>query len=103
MALPPRAGAHAVHRNSATALTPKGWLGSKVSTKMVSSSGISFCPEDMIAIQVALQGLAFFVITHLFADRITQGLGHPAFDLSEAVSGLDNHTRIKPPLPTYPP
>ena len=40
------------------------------------------CTEDVIAIKVALEGIAFFIIPHLFAYCVTKSLGHPTFNLT---------------------
>src|SRR6185503_7754458 len=38
--------------------------------------------EDVITVEVALDGLPLRIVAHLFANRVTQCLGHPAFDLA---------------------
>ena len=50
--------------------------------------------EDMITVKVALDGISFFVVAHLFTDRIPEGLSHAPFDLTAGSQWIHDDARI---------
>jgi hypothetical protein len=56
--------------------------------------GHFICAEDVIAVKVAFDGIAFLVVAHFFADGVSEGLRHAALNLPRSGERIDDHARV---------
>src|SRR5215216_6320888 len=70
---------NAIHRDLSHSFNPERMTWLERFHKDGLEGGHFVGAEDMITIQVTFDGIAFFIITHFFADSVPQSLSHAAF------------------------